>query len=104
MGKCDYLCPSKTLDVECQLSGEPGCWRCEQLHECMRCTFCFRQFPRCVNFHLAPACCMWKTYCMLGLSPSSLVLYNFKPVELYLPLLYASVIFPSILCILLRLR
>ena len=37
-----------------------------------------------------------ETYCMSGLSLFSLVLYSSKPLEVYLLLLYALVIFPSV--------
>jgi len=46
---------------------------------------------RCANLHLTPACCMQK-----HLSPFSLVIYSFKPLGVYLLLLYTSMIFPIV--------
>src|SRR5882762_8016020 len=75
----------------------PGCWMCKQAHACVGLTFHFRHFGifRDMRTFISRLLTIFRKH-MLGLSLFPLVLYSFKPQEVYLLVLYTLVIFPSV--------
>src|SRR5882762_5174102 len=75
----------------------PGCWMCKQAYAYAGLTFRFRHFGifRDVRTFVSRLLTIFRKH-MLGLSLFPLVLYSFKPQEVYLLVLYTLVIFPSV--------
>jgi len=70
---------------------------CMSAHVCTRCTLCIKLFSlfQDAQTFILPLLAIFRKH-ILSLSPFLLVLHSFKPLGVYLLLLYTVVIFPSV--------